>query len=341
MSGPRGRGGAEPGEGVRASRPPGARAGARCRRPAAARRRRWRPARAGSARSADVVDSVGTPHIPRTTCGHSLAARESTARTTSCTGSSAAQTSSTAASDPRSTPPARCGQVASRAGTTMTAPTTHAATTPSQARSAARDRRSTQASPRHHQRHDERQRDEQPAVGPRVVGRDARTREGEQGRPRRHDERREPRIDPAHLRRQHSPPHEQGQHHQGHDQGDRPDVPGEPRHGLLRVGATPVDREPLARLHPGDVPRPGVVRVLAHGLPPRPAGQVQPGEHHQARRHVREPPHDDRGQPPTASPQHQHEPRPTPDEHPERQQRHQAASDGREVLPRQPHRGHR
>ncbi len=101
---------------------------------------------AGSERTPAVVDSAGTPHIPRTTWGHSLAARESTASTTS-PGESASHTDSTAARDPRSTPPARCGHVATRAGATTRPPTTTATTTPSQVRPAAVARCTTHASP--------------------------------------------------------------------------------------------------------------------------------------------------------------------------------------------------
>ena len=127
---------------------------------------------------------------------------------------------------------------------------------------------------------------------------------------------------------------------QGDHQRDRPHVPGQPRHGLLRVGAATVDRQPLPGLHPRHVARPGSVgswRTTCHsGRLARytPATTTRPAGH------VRQPPRHDRRQPPAPSPQHQQEPRAATDEHAQREQRHQAATDGRHVLPRQPHGGH-
>ena len=99
----------------------------------AASRTRWRPLRETASataatararrvsllRTAAVRDSAGTPQVPRTTCGHSLAARPSTISATS-PGARARQTERVASSEPSSTRSRACGSVAIASGTSST-----------------------------------------------------------------------------------------------------------------------------------------------------------------------------------------------------------------------------
>ena len=132
---------------------------------------------------------------------------------------------------------------------------------------------------RRDEEHDERQRDDEPPVCPRVVRGDAGTVEGQQGRPGRDEERagparQVPLVGPGarHLPQR----HDEGD--EGDGQGRPADPPGEPADRLLRIGAAPVDRQPLPQLQPRDDVRAGVLRRLAHHLPPRPAREPQTGD---------------------------------------------------------------